>query len=30
MLSPSTLNVQDGTDVHDVVVFLVDLKVKDC
>lgn len=30
MLSPSTLNVQDGTEVHEVVVFLVNLKVKDC
>ena len=29
-LSPSTFNVQDGTEVHEVVVFLVDLKVKDC
>ena len=29
-LSPSTLNVQDGTNVHEIVVFHVVLKVKDC
>jgi len=29
-LSPSTLNVQDGTNVHEIVAFYVVLKVKDC
>jgi len=29
-LSPSTLNVQDGTNVHEIVLFHVVLKVKDC
>jgi hypothetical protein len=29
-LSPSTLNVQDGPNVHEIVVFHVALKVKDC
>ena len=29
-LAPSTLNVADGKDVHEISVFLVPLKVKDC
>lgn len=29
-LSPSTFNVQDGTNVHEIVLFHVVLKVKDC
>lgn len=29
-LSPSTLNVLDGTNVHEIVLFHVVLKVKDC
>ena len=28
--APSTLNVADGKDVHEISVFLVPLKVKDC
>lgn len=29
-LAPSTLNVADGKDVHEISVFMVPLKVKDC
>ena len=29
-LAPSTLNVSDGKRVHEIVVFVVRLKVKDC
>lgn len=29
-LTPSTLNITDGTDVHEIAVFVVPLKAKEC
>lgn len=29
-LAPSTLNITDGTDVHEIAVFIVPLKTKEC